>query len=145
MFATRGEVELLRSSLDELRGATTMTAREKVREFAETRKSPERPAVSETKEQKEAKAEKVAPAARQVPKPPGPSRESPVMGIKESIDKAIEQAEESIRGGNLDTAKSFYKRALSMYNQLNQAESYQEANAAYERIRKLYSRLRIYS
>jgi hypothetical protein len=67
------------------------------------------------------------------------------MGIKEGIDRAIEQAEESIKKGNLDTAKNFYRRAISMYNQLNKAESFQEAKTTYERIRKLYSRLRIYS
>jgi chromosome segregation ATPase len=135
-FATKTDVEEVRTKLESLREAAIETAREKQREFARegpkpSRQIPEAP-LRETPEKTPAQAQQ----AGQV---------SPVLGIQDKVDSMIDQAEEAIKMGNLDIARNLYREALSLYNQLNQAESYQEAMVIYDRIKSLYSRLRIYS
>jgi chromosome segregation ATPase len=136
-FATKSDVEEIKVKLETLRGATVETAREKQREFAREKPKPEKTIpeapLREVPQQAPAQAQ---PATPQV---------SPVQGIQDKVDSMIDQAEEAIKMGNLDIAKNLYREALSFYNQLNQAESYQEAMVIYDRIRSLYSRLRIYS
>lgn len=135
-FATKSDVEEVRTKLESLREAAIETAKEKQREFAREKPKPER----------------VIPEAplREVPKQtPAQAQQagqvSPVLGIQDKVDSMIDQAEEAIKMGNLDVARNLYREALSLYNQLNQAESYQDAMVIYDRIKSLYSRLRIYS
>ncbi len=148
MFATREEVDSLRESLEELRKAASSTAEEKVRDFAkasqEAQESRERSSFADVPR---ASAKGTARQVRKESVPVAPSKkgEQSVDGIREGIDSIIERAEESIKGNDMDEAKNLYRKALSMYNQLNRAESYQEAGEIYERIRKLYSRLRVYT
>jgi chromosome segregation ATPase len=119
MFASRGDLEEIRTKLDLLRDTSMKTAREKQAEFG---------------------------ISRRIPKaPPRGARPGPVMGIQDRVDSILDQAEEAIKLGNHDLARNLYRQALSLYNQLNQAESYQEAVKLYEKIRHLYSRLRIYA
>ncbi len=82
--------------------------------------------------------------------PPAPSRgaappqSNPVIGIENRVDSVIMQAEEAIKKGDLTVARRLYKEGLSMYGMLNRAESCQEAAVMYGRMKRLYSRLRIY-
>jgi len=68
-----------------------------------------------------------------------------VEGIVEDMNIIIEKASEAVKAGQTDIAKSKYLEALSLYNQLSQTTTPEEAEALYENIRKLYNRLRIYS
>jgi len=84
--------------------------------------------------------------------PPQPGTEnrpltqiSPVLAIEGSMDSLMDQIEEAIKRGNLDIAKKLYRETVSLYDQLNEAEDYQDVNMLYDRIRRLYSRLRIYT
>jgi uncharacterized phage infection (PIP) family protein YhgE len=147
-FATKSDVEEIRAKLDKLREATSQTVREKQREFAKKRpKATDALGIGRFRKAPEAPPREARPReapARAAPKE-RPRQASPVLAIQDRVDSLTEQAEEAVKLGNLDVAKNLYREALSLYNQLNEAESYQEAAALYERIRRLYSRLRIYS
>ncbi len=157
-FASRDDLEELRQRLDSLREASARVAAEKEREFAQERprkvprapsREPAGPIIREAEPRK----------SEQIPEAPGPEatpeevilpieeqpQPGPAADINEAIDSIIDQAEEAIRMGNLDVAKNRYREALSLYSQLNESESYEQAAAIYEKIRRLYSRLRIYS
>ncbi len=77
-------------------------------------------------------------------KPPS-SRISPILAVEDSMDSLMEQIEEAIKRGNLEIAKKLYRETLSLYDQLNEAENYQDVTVLYDRIKRLYSRLRIYT
>lgn len=67
-----------------------------------------------------------------------------VDALSGQMDVLINQAGEAVRVGQVDVAKAKYREALSIYNQLSQATTPEEAEQLYENIRKLYNRLRIY-
>jgi chromosome segregation ATPase len=136
MFATKNDVDELKAKLDVLREKTTNVAADKQKEF-----------MKQIAAKKSGK--KLIPDApfKEEPKPKAApvNQRGTVMEIKKNIDSMLDRAENSIRIGNMDAAKSMYKEALMMYNQLNHAHNYQDAAEIYERITHLYSRLRIYS
>lgn len=166
MFATKDDMEEIKARLGALRDRTMDMAKEKQDDFRreieertihpEPRRDPPKnddpkPEKSPPKATEAKKAIPLAPlkkVAEKVPlfRAPGDvPTPGPVEGIRNQIDSMIDQAEESVRMGNLDIAKNLYREALNMYSQLNKAETYQDAAQVYERIRRLYSRLRIYS
>ena len=87
-----------------------------------------------------------SPTAQNFPPPP-PAFAPAGAGheAKSRIESLIDQAEENIKKNDLDGAKNLYRQALSLYNQMKEVEDYQEADAIFNDIRKLYTRLRIYS
>ena len=146
MFATKEDIEGIKTKLGRLRDNTMDVAREKQEEFQEPGKAPKPGNL--TKDVPSAPAKGKGSEEDNIPEAPGREdspASGPVEGIRNKIDSMIDQAEESVKMGNLDIAKNLYREALSMYNQLNRAETFDEAAQIYERIRRLYSRLRIYS
>jgi chromosome segregation ATPase len=145
VFATKDELNQLMARLEGLREAARRTAQEKVRTFPRKELPKNEPQKGEGKPR-----ERVRPIIRDISEEVQKTMqtrtpENPVTGIRDRVDAAIDRAENAIKAGDLDSAKNLYKEALALYNQLNRAESYGDANLIYNRIRGLYTRLRIYS
>jgi hypothetical protein len=129
-FATKNDLDEIRTRLEALRNAARKVVSEKQREFAGEMPRP-------SGEIPRAPA-RVAPAGAE-------KEEGPIAGIKDRVDSLIGQADEAIKAGSMDDARSHYREAVSLFNQLSGAESYDEAVLVFERMNRLYRRLRLYS
>jgi hypothetical protein len=160
-FATRNELTDIKRRLDDLRSLSDEIKDLKMRQFIAAEKPsvepvaktgrrpiPKAPAREELKPAQE-DAEEAGPRAapsppqQEVPQEVKEGMESVGM-VAEKLISIIEQAGEAVKAGQTEIARSKYLEALSLYNQLSQAATPEEAEELYERIRKLYNRLRIY-
>lgn len=83
--------------------------------------------------------------AAQSSPPPSADPSGTGTDIKSRIESLIGQADENIKSNDLDGARRLYRQALSLYNQMKEVEDYREADTIFNHIRRLYTRLRIYS
>jgi len=154
-FATKNELDDIRRRLGDLKSLSDEMKDMKMRQFMEA----ERPAREEPKGQKpipKAPVREEEPAGKPGPKPaPSPPREEEmppelrdgiesVGMVAEKLSSLIEQAGEAVKAGQTEIARGKYLEALSLYNQLSQTSTPEDAERLYARIRKLYNRLRIY-
>jgi len=158
-FATKNELDEIRRRLGDLKSLSDEIKDMKMRQFM----AAERPAREEPKGQKpmipkapakEAAKPEVAREAGPRPAQSPPQQEPMPQDVREGIESVgmvaeklssiIEQAGEAVKAGQTEIARGKYLEALSLYNQLSQTSTPEEAEELYARIRKLYNRLRIY-
>jgi hypothetical protein len=168
-FATKNELDDIKRRLEDLKGMSDEIKDLKMRQFmaAKTSAAPGKEAESgvpkeerrripkaPAREEPEA-AEVRGPAGKAGPEPaPPPKKEQMAREVKEGMESVgmvaeklssiLEQAGEAVKAGQTEIARSKYLEALSLYNQLSNTATPEEAEHLYAKIRKLYNRLRIY-
>jgi tetratricopeptide (TPR) repeat protein len=60
---------------------------------------------------------------------------------EDEFDHVVYDAEENVRKGNINAARTLYEKALVLYNKLEQGKSMEDANRMYSKIKELYNML----